>query len=84
MTVGSLLFKKDKFSIPEAHVDKKFKRFFLHDVSNWKLKWRKINLNLKFLIFVIVDKKLSNSVFSMQIYLKPKANQIGLTKFKKF
>jgi len=28
------LFKKDKFSIPEAHVDKKFKKFFLHDVSN--------------------------------------------------
>jgi len=34
ITVGSLLFKKDKFSIPEAHVDKKFKKFFLHDVSN--------------------------------------------------
>jgi len=29
-----LLFKKDKFSIPEAHVDKKFKKCFLHDVSN--------------------------------------------------
>jgi len=26
--MGSLLFKKDKFSIPEAHVDKKFKSFF--------------------------------------------------------
>jgi len=51
--MGSLLFKKDKFSIPEAHVDKKFKMFFLHDVSNWKLKWRKINQNLKFLIFAI-------------------------------
>jgi len=25
--MGSLLFKKDKFSIPEAHVDKKFKKF---------------------------------------------------------
>jgi len=25
MTVGSLLFKKDKKFIPEAHVDKKFK-----------------------------------------------------------
>jgi len=32
--VGSLLFKKDKFSIPESHVDKQFKKFFLHDVSN--------------------------------------------------
>jgi len=32
--VGSLFFKKDKFSIPEAHVDKKFKKSFLHDVSN--------------------------------------------------
>jgi len=51
--VGSLLLKKDKISIPEAHVDKKLKKFFLHHVSNWKLKWRKINLNLKFLIFVI-------------------------------
>jgi len=51
--VGSLLLKKDKISIPEAHVDKKLKKFFLHQVSNWKLKWRKINLNLKFLIFVI-------------------------------
>jgi len=28
--MGSLLFKKVKFSIPEAHVDKKFKKFFLH------------------------------------------------------
>jgi len=28
--MGSLLFKKDKFSITEAHVDKKFKKFFLH------------------------------------------------------
>jgi len=26
--VGSLLFKKDKFSVPEAHVDKQFKKFF--------------------------------------------------------
>ena len=51
MTMGSLLFKKDKFSIPEAHVDKKLKKFFLHDVSNWKLKWRKINqINLVKLI----------------------------------
>jgi len=32
--VGSLLFKKDKLSIPEAHVDKKLKQFFLHHVSN--------------------------------------------------
>jgi len=32
--MGSLLFKKDKFSIPEDHVDKKLKKFFLHDVSN--------------------------------------------------
>jgi len=32
--VGSLLFKKDKFSISEADVDKKFKKFFLYDVSN--------------------------------------------------
>ena len=77
--MGSLLFKKDNFSIAEAHVDKKFKKFFLNDVSNWKLKWRKINQNLKFLIFVIDDKnKLFNSVFSMAILLKPKINQIGL------
>ncbi len=34
MTVGSLLLKKEKIFIPEAHVDKKFKKFFLHDVSN--------------------------------------------------
>jgi len=32
--MGSLLFKNDKFSIPEAHVDKKFNKFFFHDVSN--------------------------------------------------
>jgi len=32
--VGSLLFKKEKIFIPEAHVDKKFKKFFLHHVSN--------------------------------------------------
>jgi len=32
--VGSLLLKKDKISIPEAHVYKKLKRFFLHHVSN--------------------------------------------------
>jgi len=32
--MGSLLFKKDKFSITETHVDKKFKKLFLHDVSN--------------------------------------------------
>ena len=76
--MGSLLLKKDKFSIPEAHVDKKFKKIFLHDVSNWKLKWRKINLNLKFLIFVIADKKLFNSVFSMATLPKYKINQIGL------
>ena len=78
MTVGSLLFKKDKLSITEAHVDKKFKKFFLHDVSIWKLKWRKINQNLKFSNFVIDDYKLFNSVFSMQIFLKYKINQINL------
>ena len=76
--MGSLLFKKDNFSLTKAHVDKKFKKFFLHDVSNWKLKWRKINLNLKFLIFVLDGQKIFNSVFSMQIFLKPKTNQIGL------
>jgi len=32
--VGSLLFFKDKKSLPEKHVDKKFKKFFLYDVSN--------------------------------------------------
>jgi len=32
--VGSLLFKKDKFSILEADVDKKFKKFSLRDLSN--------------------------------------------------
>ena len=82
--MGSLLFKKDKISIPEAHVDNKFKKFFLHDVSNWKLKWRKINQNLKFLIFAIAEYKLFNSVFSMQIFLKAKTNQIGLNKLKNF
>ena len=78
--MGSLLFKKDKISIPEAHVYKKLKKLFLHHVSNWKLKWRKINLNLKFLIFVIGDGKLFNSVFSMQIFLKHKIIQINLDK----
>ena len=78
--MGSLLFKKNKTSILEADVDKKFKKSFLQDVSNWKLKWRKINLNLKFLIFVIAEYKLFISVFSMQIFLKPKTNQIGLAK----
>ena len=82
--MGSLLFKNDKFYIPDAHVDKRFKKFFLHVVSNWKLKWRKINQNLKFLIFAIYEYKLFNSVFSMQIFLKPKTNQIGLTKLIKF
>ena len=76
--MGSLLFKKDKFFKPEAHVDKKFKKFFLHDVSNWKLKWRKINLNLKFLIFVLGGQKLFNSVFSMATLHKRKTNKIGL------
>jgi len=46
--VGSLLLNKDQLSIPEAHVDNKLKKFFLNHVSNWKLKWRKINLNLQF------------------------------------
>jgi len=32
--VGSLLFKKDKISIPGARVYKKLKKFFLHHVSN--------------------------------------------------
>jgi len=76
--MGSLLFKKDKYSIPEAHVDKKFKKFFLHDMSIWKLKWRKINLNLKFLIFVLAGQKNFNSVFSMATLPKRKINQIGL------
>jgi len=31
--VGSLLLKKYKKSIPEAYVDKKFKKVFNHDVS---------------------------------------------------
>ncbi len=34
MTVGSLLFKKEKIFIPEANIDKNFKKFFLNDVSN--------------------------------------------------
>ncbi len=34
MTMGSLLLKKEKVSIPQAHVDKKFKKFFHYDVSN--------------------------------------------------
>ena len=32
--MGSLLFKKNKTSILEADVDKKFKESFLQDVSN--------------------------------------------------
>jgi len=32
--VGSLLLKKNKISIPEANVDKKLKKFFIHHVSN--------------------------------------------------
>ena len=55
--MGSLLLKKDKISITEAHVDKKLNKFFLYHVSNWKLKWRKINLNLKFLIFVLAGQQ---------------------------
>ena len=62
------LFKKDKFSILEAYVDKKFIIFFLHDVSNWKLKWRKINLNLKFLIFF------STLVSRKNLFYKYKSN----------
>ena len=31
--MGSLLLKKNKISISEAHVDKKFKKVFLKDVS---------------------------------------------------
>ena len=31
---GKSPFKKDKLSIPEAHVNKIFKKFFLHHVSN--------------------------------------------------
>jgi len=31
--VGSLLLKKDKKSIPGAHVDKKLKKIFIFDVS---------------------------------------------------
>jgi len=31
--VGSLFLKKEKTSTSEADVDKKFKKFFLHDVS---------------------------------------------------
>jgi len=80
--MGSLLFKKEKFSTPEAHVDKKFKKFFFNNVSIWKLKWRKINLNLNFLIFTIADKKLFNSVFSMATLPKYKINQIGLYELK--
>ena len=64
----------------EAHVDKKLKKFFLYHVSNWKLKWRKINLNLKFLIFVLAGQKFFNSVFSMATLPKRKINQIGLYK----
>jgi len=33
VTVGSLLLKKDKKSIPEAYVDKKIQKVFLFDVS---------------------------------------------------
>jgi len=32
--VGSLLLEKTKKFIPQAYVDKKFKKFFIHDVSN--------------------------------------------------
>jgi len=32
--VGSLLFQKDKLSIPQVHADKKLKKFFLNHVSN--------------------------------------------------
>ena len=56
--MGSLLSKKDNKSTPEAHVDKKIKRVFFHVVSIWKLKWRIINLNLKFLIFILAIQKI--------------------------
>ena len=77
MTVGSLLFKLKKISFLEAYVEKLFKKFFFNDVSIWKLKWRKINLNLNFLNFVISAQKIFNSVFSMEINLNAKTNQIG-------
>jgi len=34
--VGSLLFLKKKITIPEAHVDKKFKKFFfmMYQIEN--------------------------------------------------
>jgi len=34
--MGSLLFKKDKFSIPEAHVEKNSKSFFfmMYQIEN--------------------------------------------------
>ncbi len=34
--MGSLLFKKDKFSIPEAYVDKNLKSFFfmMYQIEN--------------------------------------------------
>ena len=50
--MGSLLFKKDKFSLPEAHVDRELKNLFLDDVSNWQIKLRKIKGNLNFWKFV--------------------------------
>ena len=39
--MGSLLFKKDKFSIPEAHVDKKFKKVFSSRCIKLKIKMKK-------------------------------------------
>jgi len=82
MTVGSILLKSENISIPEAYVDKKLEKFFLQGVSNWKLKWRKINLNLKFSIFVIADQKMFDSVFSMSTLPKRKINQINSIKLK--
>ena len=50
--MGSWLLKKDKKSIPEAHVDRELKNLFLNDVSNWQIKLRKIKGNLNFWKFV--------------------------------
>ena len=41
--MGSSLFKKDKISIPEAIVDKKFKKFLSSGCIKLKNKVKKIN-----------------------------------------
>ncbi len=49
--MGSLLLKKDKISIPEAHVDKKFKEVFSLSCIKLKIKVKKNQSKLEIFNF---------------------------------